>query len=96
MENLVMIKNGNAFVMSHIVAEKFNKEHRTIYRKVEELIKSQPEFGAANFGFLIIYLSCYRLLNNVGLSVCCDGLNNQVITEKSFANLFLVPIVCVL
>lgn len=50
MEDLVMIKNGNAFVMSHIVAEKFNKEHRTIYRKVEDLIKSQPEFGAANFG----------------------------------------------
>lgn len=50
MKGLVMISNGKAFVMSHEVAEKFSKEHRTIYRKVEDLIKSQPDFGAANFG----------------------------------------------
>ncbi|MGL5487844.1 MAG: Rha family transcriptional regulator [Shewanella sp.] len=50
MSDLVMIENGKAFAMSHEVADKFGKEHRTIYRKVEDLISSQPEFGNANFG----------------------------------------------
>jgi Rha family phage regulatory protein len=50
MENLVMVEAGKVFVMSHEVAAKFNKEHRTIYRKISELIDSHPEFGDANFG----------------------------------------------
>ena len=50
MENLVMVQSGKVFVMSHEVADKFNKEHRTIYRKINDLISSQPSFGNANFG----------------------------------------------
>ncbi len=50
MENLVMIDSGRTYVTSNSVAEKFNKSHRTIHRKIEELIKSQPDFGDANFG----------------------------------------------
>lgn len=50
MSELVMIENGKTYALSHEVAQKFKKEHRTIYRKIEGLIKSQPEFGSANFG----------------------------------------------
>lgn len=50
MSELVMIESGKAYALSHDVAVKFNKEHRTIYRKIKDLIKSQPEFSAANFG----------------------------------------------
>jgi Rha family phage regulatory protein len=48
----IMIKqvNGVPMTNSKNVADKFEKQHRTIYRKIEDLIKSQPEFGAANFG----------------------------------------------
>lgn len=45
-----MVESGKVFVMSHEVAERFNKEHRTIYRKINDLISSQPIFGNANFG----------------------------------------------
>lgn len=50
MSELVMIENGNTYTLSHEVAVRFDKEHRTIYRKIEDLIKSQPEFSVANFG----------------------------------------------
>lgn len=50
MESLVMVESGKVFVMSHEVADKFEKEHRTIYRKIDDLMVSHPDFGAANFG----------------------------------------------
>lgn len=50
MSNLIKKEGGKLLVTSNDVAEKFGKEHRTIYRKIEELIKNQPVFGAANFG----------------------------------------------
>ena len=49
--NIAVIEvNGIPMVTSKNVADKFDKQHRTIYRKVEDLIKSQEKFGAANFG----------------------------------------------
>lgn len=50
MTNLIKQEGGKLLVTSNDVAEKFGKEHRTIYRKIEELIKNQPVFGADNFG----------------------------------------------
>lgn len=49
MEDLVMIKDGSAFVMSHVVAEKFGKQHRQILDNIRSVIKNEPEFGSANF-----------------------------------------------
>lgn len=46
----VVAVNGIPTTTSKNVADKFNKQHRTIYRKVEDLMKSQPDFGRANFG----------------------------------------------
>ncbi|AGH07322.1 hypothetical protein VPGG_00005 [Vibrio phage VBM1] len=50
MRNLIKQDGGRLLVTSNDVADKFGKEHRTIYRKIEELIKNQPVFGADNFG----------------------------------------------
>lgn len=50
MTALIKVQNGTPIVTSNAVADKFNKDHRTIYRKIDELIKNQPAFGAANFG----------------------------------------------
>ena len=49
MEKLVTIESGMAFVTSNQVADNFKKLHRTIHDKIKDLIKSQPEFGSANY-----------------------------------------------
>jgi Rha family phage regulatory protein len=49
--NIELIEvNGIPMTDSKNVSDKFKKEHRTIYRKVSQLMVSQPVFGAANFG----------------------------------------------
>lgn len=49
MSILIKKDGGKLMVTSNDVADKFGKEHQTIYRKIEELIKNQPIFGASNF-----------------------------------------------
>ena len=49
--NIQVVNNNNVpMTNSKDVADHFDKGHRTIYRKIDELMISQPEFSVANFG----------------------------------------------
>lgn len=50
MDNLVYISNGKAVTTSRLVANKFNKQHAHIIRKIKNLDCSE-DFTASNFGF---------------------------------------------
>lgn len=50
MNDLVKFSDGVVFAESQNVADKFNKAHRTIVRKIEQMFDSSPEFSDANFG----------------------------------------------
>lgn len=49
MENLVMINGNKVFVTSNLVADKFNKAHRSVLRNIRSIIDSHPDFGAHHF-----------------------------------------------
>lgn len=49
MTGLIKKEGGKLLVTSNDVADKFGKEHRTIYRKIEELIKKSTLFRCRQF-----------------------------------------------
>jgi Rha family phage regulatory protein len=46
---LVVVHNGEPKTTSLLVAEKFKKDHKMVLRKIDALIKTQPEFTERNF-----------------------------------------------
>ncbi len=49
MNELVLIENGKAHASSLMVAEKFGKEHKTVIRKIKQIIEMDKVFGEHNF-----------------------------------------------
>jgi len=55
---LILVKNGSPLTTSLLVAEKFNKRHDTVLRKIDALFGSQNDFARRNFA-AIFYKDSY-------------------------------------
>lgn len=49
MSDLVFMNNGKIFASTVVIAEKFNKPHKTVLRNVRSIISNDSEFGGHNF-----------------------------------------------
>ena len=88
MDNLVTITDGELMTNSKVVFEHFNVAggHRYIMKRIEELISSEPEFGAQHF-FRSSYVSpqnktlkCFDMTRD-GFSLVAMSLNGKKALE---------------